>query len=327
MKKTLICFLAILLVMSSLTACSTNSSGDDITEEESSTETSTLNIVTTIFPIYDWVRSIAGSSASITLLEQNGTDLHSFEPTASDILAIADADIFIYIGGESDTWVDGAISAGGNENLITIALIDNVTVYEEETVEGMEAEEEEGEDADEDETEYDEHIWLSLKNAEKAVSAITEVMCEADSDNAQIYTDNADTYIESLQALDSEYTEMTESAVRDTLLFADRFPFRYLTEDYGIEYYAAFSGCSAESEASFETISFLIDKATELDLEYVLILEGSDGKIADTISGEAGTSVLTINSCQSITESDINSGVTYLSIMEDNLEILREALN
>ncbi|MCD7774536.1 MAG: metal ABC transporter substrate-binding protein [Clostridiales bacterium] len=329
MKKIPVWLLAVILAAGTLASCASDGAAEgsaaDSTEGNSSSQSS-LSIVTTIFPIYDWVVNITGSSENVVFLESSGTDLHSFEPTANDILTISEADIFIYIGGESDSWVDNAVNAVSNDGLICLSLMDTATVYEEETVEGMEAEEEE-EAGDEDETEYDEHIWLSLKNAEKAVNAITDAVCSADSANEELYRGNADAYIEQLRELDLKYEEMVEASSRDTLLFADRFPFRYLTEDYGLEYYAAFAGCSAESEASFETISFLIEKAKELELEYVLIIDGSDGKIADTVCSESGASVLTVNSCQSVTEDDLNSGITYLSIMEDNLEIFREALN
>lgn len=277
-------------------------------------------VVTTIFPVYDWTKNVAGENCNVIYLDESGTDMHSFEPTAKDILTLADADVFIHIGGVSDEWVGSAVDAAKNPELITLSLINITGVLEEEIVQGMEH------DHDHDITKYDEHIWLSLKKAQKAVSAIADTLAKADSANAEQYKTNAESYNAKLNALDKKYTDCVNTAKRKTLLFADRFPFRYLTEDYGIEYFAAFPGCSAESEASFETLTFLIEKTKELSLPCILTIENSNSKIADTIGNETGTKILSLNSCQSVTKNDIDGGITYLSAMENNLQIITEAL-
>lgn len=280
-----------------------------------------ITVVTTIFPVYDWTRNITGENCNVIYLDESGTDMHSFEPTANDILTLSDADVLIHIGGVSDEWVESAVKSANNPELVTLSLMSVTGVLEEEIVEGMEH------DHDHDTTEYDEHIWLSLKKAQKAVSAIADTLAKADNANAGHYKENAENYNTKLSMLDGKYTDCVNSAKRKTLLFADRFPFRYLTEDYGIEYFAAFPGCSAESEASFETLTVLIEKTKELSLPCIITIENSNTKIADTISSETGTKILSLNSCQSVTKDDVDGGITYISAMENNLLIITEALN
>lgn len=267
------------------------------------------------------------------MLLDNGVDLHSYQSTAEDILKIATCDLFIYVGGESDTWVDSALQEAINKDMIVIDLLDELgsAVKEEELVEGMEGEEEEeeGEEEEEEGPEYDEHVWLSLKNSKVLCASIEAALEKIDSANASVYKSNCDDYCAKLDELDKEYAEAVAAAGKDTLLFADRFPFRYLTDDYGLKYYAAFVGCSAESEASFETVVFLANKVDELSLNRVLIIEGSDGRIAETVvsntaAGDAG--ILTMNSLQSVTSKDVEAGVSYLGVMQQNLEVLKEAL-
>ena len=292
-----------------------------------------LKIVTTIFPEYDWVRQILGEHAKnveLTMLLDNGVDLHSYQPTADDIIKISDCDLFVYVGGESDGWVEDALKEATNKEMQVINLLDVLgeQVKEEEVVEGMEAEEEESED--EDEPEYDEHVWLSLKNAETLCNAITDALEEIDPANKDAYAVNAASYLEKLAALDGEYQTVADDAARKTVLFGERFPFRYLVDDYGLSYYAAFAGCSAETEASFETISFLAGKVDELRLPCVLTIEGAQHKIAETIvqnTAEKNQSILTLDSMQSTTSTDVANGTTYLSVMESNLDVLKQALN
>ena len=292
-----------------------------------------LKIVTTIFPEYDWVREILGDKADhaeVTMLLDNGVDLHSYQPTADDIIKISDCDLFLYVGGESDGWVEDALKEATNQNMKVINLLDVLgeQVKEEEVVEGMEAEEEESEN--EDEPEYDEHVWLSLKNAETLCNAITDALEEIDPANKDAYATNAASYLEKLAALDGEYQTVADNAARKTVLFGDRFPFRYLVDDYGLSYYAAFAGCSAETEASFETISFLAGKVNELGLPCVLTIEGAQHKIAETIvqnTVKKNQSILTLDSMQSTTSTDVANGTTYLSVMESNLDVLKQALN
>ena len=349
MKKFISILAAAVMAASCLSACEqvnsaaleTEQSVSDAnlsTSEESQSEndnnkTEKLKIVTTIFPEYDWVRQIAGDKVSdmdIAMLLDNGVDLHSYQPTADDIMKISDCDLFIYVGGESDEWVNDALKEAVNKDMQVINLLDVLgeQVKIEELVEGMQDTEHE-EEEEHEEKEYDEHVWLSLKNAETLCDAIAEALGNADPDNKAVYDTNKAAYIDQLVSLDNQYREVADQASVKTLLFGDRFPFRYLVDDYGLSYYAAFAGCSAESEASFETISFLAQKIDELGLKYVMTIEKSDQKIAKTIienTQNKDQSILTLDSMQSTTSADAANGMTYLSIMEGNLNILKEAL-
>ncbi len=336
MKKMIALLLALLMAVGMLAGCAKQNDDDtDATTDE-------LSIVATIFPAYDWVKEILGDKADhadITMLLDNGVDLHSYQPTADDIVKISDCDLFLYVGGESEGWVKEALKNSANKDRKVINLLDVLgdSVKSEEVVEGMQEEEhehEEGEahedgEAHEHEEEADEHVWLSLKNAEVLVGAISNALQELDADNKDIYAANADAYMKKLSALDAEYQTAVDNASRKTVLFGDRFPFRYLMDDYGLNYYAAFVGCSAETEASFETISFLAKKVDELKLPCVLTIEGKHHKIAETIvknTAKKNQKILTIDSMQSTTSKDVASGTTYLSVMEKNLAVLKEAL-
>jgi len=338
-----------------------------------------LNIVTTIFPEYDWVMNVLGdqaSSANTSMLLDSGVDLHSFQPTAADIIKISTCDLFIYVGGESDAWVEDALKEATNDQMIVINLLDVLsdTVKEEEVKEGMQTEDEDAEhvhtednveskadisnnctdktdsltynstdkadslngdgheehDHDGESPEYDEHVWLSLKNAVSCVEAIRDALNSLDAAHADTYAANSSAYISELHALDERYQSVVDQGSRKTVLFGSRFPFRYMVDDYDLDYYAAFVGCSAESEASFETIAFLAGKVDELHLPYVLTLVGDDTKIAETIISATTSKtaqVLALDSMQAITAKDIQNGVTYLSIMETNLTTLASALS
>ncbi len=340
-----------------------------------------LKVVTTIFPEYDWAKQIIGQKADdveVTLLLNNGVDLHSYQPSVKDIAKIQDADIFVYVGGESDEWVDDVLKNAANKNMKVINLLEVLgdRVKNEEIVEGMEHEhhhdhdahghdehhheehdEHEHHDAHEHEHEHhhehahnhdehhhdeheegehhheeeekDEHVWLSLRNAQILSSAICDALCSVDSKNAEIYKKNLASYNAKLSALDAKYSETVKNARIKTVLFGDRFPFRYLVDDYGLKYYAAFAGCSAESEASFNTIVFLSEKVNELGLQAVCQIESGNGKIAKTIisnSKNRKAKILTFDSLQSTTAKQIKKGASYLGSMEKNLEVLSEAL-
>ena len=293
-----------------------------------------IRIVTTIFPEYDWVRMIAGdrfADMDVTMLMDSGADLHSYQPSAKDLQAISACDLFIYVGGESDDWVEEALASVQNPNRIAVNLLETLgeTVKEEEVVEGMQAEDEEEGEHDEEEVEYDEHVWLSLRNAETLCGVLAEKLCALDAENAALYKQNAEAYTAELQALDERYAAAVQQASVKTLLVADRFPFRYLADDYGLSYYAAFVGCSAETEASFKTILFLAGKVDELGLHSILQIESADGSIARTVKENTKTKdqqVLTLNSLQSATSHDADTGLSYLSEMEKNLETLKLAL-
>lgn len=321
MKKILALLLALWIPAAVLSGC---------VPQDDSAASNKLNIVTTIFPAYDWVREILGDEtdrAEITTLLDSGVDLHSYQPTVDDIVKISDCDLFLYVGGESDGWVDDALKNAPNKERKVIRLLDVLgdSAKAEETVAGMQEEEHDHEE----EAEYDEHIWLSLKNAQVLVAAISEALQETDPARKDTYAANAAAYAEKLSALDGEYRAAVDSGKYKTLLFGDRFPFRYLADDYGLDYYAAFPGCSAETEASFETVSFLAGKMDALGLPYVLTIEGTQHKIAETIvqnTAQKNQQVLTMDSMQAVTANDAASGVSYLSIMEKNLSVLKKAL-
>lgn len=319
MKKLLSVALCILIVASIFAGCG----------NINKTDNNKLKVVTTIYPLYDWVKNITGSAdVELSMIEKNGADLHNFQPTVEDIGNIAECDVFIYVGGESDSWVDDALKQKSNPDMVVINLMDVLkdNIKEEEVVEGMEAEDEEDE---EEEPEYDEHIWLSLKNAKIICDYIAEKLAQIDSDNADAYKKNAAEYVGELDKLDGEYQAAVDNAANKTLLFGDRFPFRYLVDDYKLSYYAAFVGCSAETEASFETIAFLANKVDELKLKYIMKIESSDGSVANTVkenTKDKDQQILTLDSLQSVTaDTAENSG--YLDIMRQNLEVLKTALS
>ena len=345
---------AAVLAIGTLAGCAQGEKKADTTaasSAESSAEASgkKLKIVATIFPEYDWVRQILGDeakNAELTLLLDNGVDLHSYQPTADDIAKISECDLFIYVGGEADGWVKDALKEGKNPDRKVINLLEALgnNTKEEEVVEGMQAEEEEHEstaagesaaagessEAEEEEgPEYDEHVWLSLRNARELCETIAEDLKSLDSAHASVYDANLKKYEGELDALDQQYQQAVNAAGNKTLLFGDRFPFRYLVDDYGIKYYAAFVGCSAETEASFETVSFLAKKMDELGLKHVMTIEGPDKKIAATVienTKDKNQDVLALNSMQSVTTKDIEEGETYLGVMQQNLEVLKKAL-
>ena len=332
MKKIITLMLVAVLAVCALSGCGTSKSGEDTKDKK-------IKIVTTIFPEYDWVMQILGDKADkadVTMLLDKGVDLHSYQPSTADIAKISEADVFIYVGGESDEWVEDVLKQAKNKNLKVINLMDVMgdKAKEEEVKEGMQPEEEEhAEEAkdgkEEEEVEYDEHVWLSLKNAKIFTKKIADVLSEVDKDNAKTYQANYESYAKKLDDLDKKYAEAVASAKNKTLVFGDRFPFRYLVNDYGLDYYAAFVGCSAESEASFETVTFLAKKVDELGLSDVLTIEGKNHKIAKTVienTKEKNQKVLTLDSMQSTTAKDVKDGATYLGIMEKNLEVLKEAL-
>ena len=292
----------------------------------------TIQVVATIFPLYDWARQVIGEvpGVELTWLQDTGVDMHSYQPTAQDMLRVSSCDLFLYIGGTSDSWVEDALAEAVNPAMQTVSMLEQLGSQArlEELAEGMQAEDHEGHSHDE-EAEYDEHIWLSLRNAQLLVGAIADALGQLDPDHAQAYADHAAAYCRQLEALDADYQAAVDAGTVDTLLFGDRFPFRYLVEDYGLDYYAAFPGCSAETEASFETIAFLAGKVDQLGLPAVLTIENSDQRVAQTIvqnTADRSAAILTIDSMQAVNAGDVEAGVSYLSLMEQNLDVLRQAL-
>lgn len=289
-----------------------------------------IDIVCTIFPEYDWVKEIIKGEEdnfNLTMLMANGADLHNFQPTADDILTISKSDIFIYVGGESDKWVHDALKEAVNKDMIVINLMDVLgdRAKEEELVEGMQG------DDEEEEPEYDEHIWLSVKNAEILAEYIEGKISSLDKDEKRVetYKKNLENYKAKLDGLDKQYEEAVKAAGKNTIVFGDRFPFRYLVDDYNIKYYAAFIGCSAETEASFDTITFLAGKVDELSLQTVLTIETSDKQIANTVisnTKDKNQKILTLDSMQAVTAKEADGGKNYYDIMATNLEVLKEAL-
>ena len=323
-----------------------------------------ISIVCTTFPQYDWVKNILGEEAErfdVTLLLDNGVDMHSYQPAVKDIATAGSSDLFIYVGGESDTWVEDALKEAKNKDLKAINLMETLDnfVKEEEVVEGMQEErkslghsheksskekqeqtqkeshensqEIKGQkEAADEEPEYDEHIWLSIRNAEIMVKNIEKAIEQLDSDNAKVYQTNAENYIKKLNTLDKQYANTIQNAKYKAILFGDRFPFRYMADDYDLKYYAAFVGCSAETMAGFETVTFLAKKADELQLPVILTIENSDGRIAEAIKSNTtkkNQKILTMNSLQSVTKEQLADGITYLQVMQENLSVLSEALN
>ena len=347
-KNRIIKAALLLLAVICLTACGNSGSGQTASGNagtaQSKDSADKIRIITTIFPEYDWVRNVIGESPAeieLTLLVDNGVDPHSFQPSVEDIMKIGTCDLLIYVGGESDKWVADVLKQPGSDHVKQLNLMQILgdKAKTEEIVEGMEGHEDhesheghENHESHEDhgeEEEYDEHVWLSLRNADVFVASIAEALSELDPDNAETYQENAGNYQAELQKLDSEYAQVVASGDKNTLLFGDRFPFRYLTEDYGLQYYAAFAGCSAETEASFETITFLAQKTDELGLKTVLTIDGSDRRIAETIisaTKEKNQKILEMDSMQSVSRKDVEAGTDYLSIMRHDLEILKQAL-
>lgn len=331
MKKLFSIIFSVVLCFGILTGCSNTSSTNTKNK---------INIVCTIYPQYDWVMNLIGENTSdynVSLLVNNGVDLHNFQPSAKDIVTISTCDFFLYVGGESDSWVQEVITDAGNDDMISMNMMDVLgdMAQVEEVIEGMENHDHEEKHEDdhpskEETSEYDEHIWLSLKNAQVICKEISSKLCKLTPKNSDTIENACTDYLAKLASLDSQYTNVVNSAKRNVLLFGDRFPFRYLVEDYEIDYYAAFPGCSAETEASFNTIVFLAEKMDSLSLPVVCVTESSDRSVAKTIienTKSKDANILAFDSMQSVTENDIKNGISYFSIMESNLSVLETALN
>ena len=316
MKRTILAILTLAAVLSVFAGCKRNKTVTRNTDGK-------INVTVTVFPPYDFVRRIAGDRVNLSMLLPPGTESHSFEPTPKDIITIQNSDIFIYGGGESDTWIDRILTSVNSDRMKTLAMIDEVNAVEEEIVEGMEAEEEDEED---EEAAYDEHVWTSPRNALLIVRAITNVLCEADSANADFYRGNSAAYSEGLEQLDDAFKGVIAGAKRKTIVFADRFPLRYFADAYRLSYFAAFPGCSTETEPSAATVAFLINKIKAEKIPVVFHIELSNERMAGTISSATGAKKLLFHSCHNLTKKDFDSGLGYIDLMRRNAENLREAL-
>ncbi|MDA0024775.1 metal ABC transporter substrate-binding protein [Brachyspira hyodysenteriae] len=332
MQKKILIFLTILLF--SITSCND-------ANKNNKTSNGKINVVATIFPIYDFTKNIVLDNINLQMIIKPGIEIHSFNTTPADVIDIQNADVFIYIGGESEAWAEKIVSSMDTNNKKIVRLIDYVKALDEEIVEGMEHDEDHNheEEANHNEHEndieeshthegvYDEHIWTSPKNAQLMVAAICNALSEIDADNADVYKANADKYNQELTALDEEIRNAVGSSKRKNIVFGDRFPFRYLAEEYGLEYRAPFTGCSSQVDASPKTIAYLINYIKDNKIPYLYYIELSNEKIANTLIEQTGASKLKLHSGQNVSKEEFNSGITYLSIMRDNLESLKKGLN
>lgn len=324
MKKLFLCIVSVLL-----SACcyGCTKTSDD-----------TLSIVTTCFPPYDFARAVAGDSADIKMLLSAGAEAHSYEPAPMDIAAIQNCDVFICIGNEDEVWVDKVLASIDTSDIRVVKLIDYVKLLEEEPVSGAspnghdhnhehEHEHEHEEENDSVSVEHaDGHIWTSPSNAILCLESVKDALCEAVPDSGTLYANNYESYRKKLSELDSQLADVMENAQRKEIVIADRFPFRYLAHDYGIEYFAAFSGCSSESEPSVYTMAYLMDEISEHDMDYVFTLEFSTKKLAEKLCSATDAEILTLHSCHNVSKSDFEDGITYVELMQNNINNLREAL-
>lgn len=328
MKKIVVLSVVLLILALGVTGCSSNTAAKNVDK------TGKMSIVTTIFPVYDFARAIAGDQAELTMLVKPATEVHSYDPSPADIIKIQDADVFIYIGGENDAWVSTILESMDISDKKIIRLMDAVKPVAEETVEGMEAEAEEvtAENTEkenapaEPEIEYDEHIWTSPKNAILMVDEIAAALAEVDTSNAAVYTNNAAAYTAQIQAVDDEIAGIVTASTNKLLVFGDRFPFRYFVDEFGLEYQAAFPGCSTDTEASAGTLAYLMNTIKEQNIKYVYYIELSNQNIARAISEQTGAQQLQLHSAHNVTKDDFEAGVTYVSIMQQNAENLRKGL-
>ena len=331
MKRIITLFLTLALTLS-LAACAApdEKAGDG-----------RLQIVATLFPYYDFARAIAGGRADVTLLLSPGREAHSFEPTPLDAVTISEADVFLYNGGEGEYWVEEMLDAAGEHIAVKARMMDYVDALGEEFSEGMQGADEHSHDHDHDDhdhdheedehdsdkVEYDEHIWTSPKNAAILCRAVCDAICKADPANEDFYRANCDDYCAQIEALDARFADLCESAPRKLLIFADRFPMLYFCREYGLDYRAAFHGCSGDTEPSLATIKFLIDKVEDENIPVVYTIDFGTKKVAAVVSECTGAAIETIYSMQTVSRADFDAGETYLTLMERNFEALRKGLN
>lgn len=314
--KKIVSFFLIIAIICTMAGCGDFGSG----------KKSGLSVVSTIFASYDFAKQIAGENGDVTMLLKPGAEFHSYEPTPKDIITISECDVFIYVGGENDAWVDDILKSMDTTDMTIIRMLDLVNKYTEETVEGMEGHEHNEDCEHEDHEGWDEHVWTSPKTAIVICEAIKDAFAKINPDYADSYEENCKNYVAELEKLHLDIETVVKEAEKDVLVFGDRFPVRYFVEEYDLRYFAAFPGCSSDTEASAATIAFLIDKVIEEDINVVFKIELSSDSMAKTIAEDAGAKVATFNTCHNITSSDFKNGETYVSLMYGNLEALKEAL-
>lgn len=296
-----------------------------------------LQVVCTVFPYYDFARQIGGDDVDVTLLVAAGKETHSFEPTPLDVITLSEADVFLYNGGESEAWVDDILSAAGENIVVTLPLMPQVSALAEEWAEGMEGahddhdhdhdHDHDGHGHDSDEIEYDEHVWTSPVLAKTLCRAICDTLCQADPEHRDGYQARLADYLAQLDDLDEAFRDVVAAGQRRLLVFGDRFPLLYFCKEYGLDYRAAFHGCASDTEPSLATLKYLIDKVEDEDIPVVYTIELSSQKVAQAIAETTGARVLTFQSCQTVSRRDMEAGATYLSLMERNVEALKEGLS
>ena len=317
--KKVISFFLLLMTLLSFTACN---------YDVKPVDTGKISIVTTIFPYYDFSKNIAGDKADITLLLSPGSEPHSYEPSPSDIVAVENCDIFIYNGGQSDEWVESVLKSTQNDKMKILKMMDYVTLLEEHSSEHNHDHAHENEEIEHSHGQgYDEHIWTSIKNAKILSSVIAETLSEIDEVNSSYYSEKENNYINNLDRLDKDFTNTVNNGERDVLVFGDRFPFLYFATDYNLHYEAAFPGCSSKTEPNISTVTHMIDFVREEDIPVVFYLEFSNGKTAKLIAEDTGAKTMQFSSCHNVTKEQFENEVSYISLMEQNLKALKEALS
>lgn len=327
MKKInmkLVALVSMLVLMMACSGCGKTTKETANTGDNSSDK---LNVVATIFPEYDFLRQIGGNHINLTMLLTPGAETHSYEPTPQNIKEVANAGLFVYVGGDSDSWIESTMDSIDQSNMKIVTLMDCVDLVQEETVEGMMPDEDDAEGVESDEVEYDEHVWTSPKNAKLIVQKLCNALCEVDAENAADYRANTEAYLAKLDKLDQDFQNVVDNAARKEIIVGDRFPFRYFVDAYGLTYYAAFPGCSTDTEADASTIKFLIDKVKNDNIPVIFHIELSNEKMCNSISEATGAKSELLNAVHNVSKKDFEAGVTYMDLMESNVEVLKEALN